>query len=357
MSSLPIRSVRLSAAGIQGAPSRVRTQFNTLVSKLESERKRLAGWHDTMPKLQARATVELNPLTQQFCVRKRELIFLFDRAWHDKLIKKKEREKLSDLIYNLGQALLSHGADEELEALVDTHSGMDQDLDEDSDFAAFKAIFGGPLEVDEAAAPDVGPGPGPDDDAAHAPPKKRLSAKAAAREASQTAEELRLKQSVRDIFRKLASSLHPDRETDPIERARKTVLMQRVNVAYGNNDLLALLELQFEIDQIDEAALGTLDEDRIKQYNKVLTRQVAQVRREIEELEHWLIYTMQLSTRGRITPASMEKTLNADIVQARENLNVIEADLRDFGDIKAIKAFLKTYPIIDLGAFCEDDFF
>ena len=56
---------------------------------------------------------------------------------------------------------------------------------------------------------------------------------------------------VREIFRKLASALHPDRETDPGERARKTALMQRANVAYAANDLLGLLELQFEVDQID----------------------------------------------------------------------------------------------------------
>jgi curved DNA-binding protein CbpA len=42
---------------------------------------------------------------------------------------------------------------------------------------------------------------------------------------------------VREVFRKLASELHPDRETDPAEHARKTELMQRVNQAYKAGDL------------------------------------------------------------------------------------------------------------------------
>jgi len=56
---------------------------------------------------------------------------------------------------------------------------------------------------------------------------------------------------VREVFRKLASELHPDRETDPAEHARKTELMQRVNQTYKAGDLLALLELQLSIEQID----------------------------------------------------------------------------------------------------------
>jgi hypothetical protein len=39
-------------------------------------------------------------------------------------------------------------------------------------------------------------------------------------------------QAVREVFRKLVSELHPDRETDPAEHARDTELMQRVNQAY-----------------------------------------------------------------------------------------------------------------------------
>ena len=57
--------------------------------------------------------------------------------------------------------------------------------------------------------------------------------------------------SLRAVYRQLASALHPDREQDERERQRKTRLMQRVNVAYGKQDLLQLLTLQLEIEQID----------------------------------------------------------------------------------------------------------
>ena len=52
---------------------------------------------------------------------------------------------------------------------------------------------------------------------------------------------------LRDVFRRLASALHPDRETDPARRAAKTALMQQANRAHGDRNLLALLELQGRI--------------------------------------------------------------------------------------------------------------
>jgi hypothetical protein len=94
---------------------------------------------------------------------------------------------------------------------------------------------------------------------------------------------------VRDIFRKLASALHPDRETDSAKRGRKTALMQRANVAYAANDLLGLLELQLEANQIDQTGLDNLDDDRIKQYNRILDGQAGEIKAEIIALETSLL--------------------------------------------------------------------
>lgn len=43
---------------------------------------------------------------------------------------------------------------------------------------------------------------------------------------------------LRNVFRQLASAVHPDRESDPDERDRKTALMSEANAAYANLDAL-----------------------------------------------------------------------------------------------------------------------
>lgn len=49
---------------------------------------------------------------------------------------------------------------------------------------------------------------------------------------------------IRELYRKLASMIHPDKETDPTLKASKTELMQALNSAYRNNDIQALMEIQ-----------------------------------------------------------------------------------------------------------------
>ncbi len=77
-------------------------------------------------------------------------------------------------------------------------------------------------------------------------------------------------QSVLEVFRKLASLLHPDRETDAAERARKTALMQQAKQAYQADDLLTLLTLltlQLQTEQLDGQHLAGLPDARLIHYN------------------------------------------------------------------------------------------
>jgi hypothetical protein len=87
---------------------------------------------------------------------------------------------------------------------------------------------------------------------------------------------------LKEIFRKLASALHPDREQDPSERVRKTQLMQEINRAYKNNELLTLIQLQLEIDQIDPTDLQDLAVEKIKSYNRLLAGQLKKVKEETQ---------------------------------------------------------------------------
>ena len=192
---------------------------------------------------------------------------------------KKEGKALSALVVEICEELFGVTDDHTLEDLYAKHRGVKVDLDNlenDPDFQSFKEAFAADIE---ALFAEHG-GPGDDDSQSNDSPGSakeeaaHKSRKATAKEMRQAAEEARLKQSVRDVFRKPASVLHPDRETDPAERHRKNALMQRANVAYAADDLLGLLELQFEIAQVDEGSLDLQGEEQIKQYNKLLTRQL-----------------------------------------------------------------------------------
>ncbi len=78
---------------------------------------------------------------------------------------------------------------------------------------------------------------------------------------------------IRTVYRALASQLHPDRETDPHERERKSALMSEVNASYDKRDLLALLGLQLKINQTNPDKLQAFAAERLLALGSLLNEQ------------------------------------------------------------------------------------
>jgi hypothetical protein len=290
------------------------------------------------------------------------MLLLLDQAFGHRLLGKREKEKVASLICVLAEDFLDSEDDDEVSAIYEKYSD-DSELEDDDDedeSALFKAMLeemlGGPLGDDiDTSSPE----------ALHAALRSKLAeetqrveqaaqerdakrkkpAKLSAREERAQAEAQRLKQSVRDIYRKLASALHPDRETDKAEHARKTSLMQRVNVAYAANDLLGLLELQLEVEQLDQAGLDSMDEERILQFNKILNGQLAELKHENDELEFGLLVDFSMPMYTKMTPQEMISILHERKQEMQAEVDQLTQDLVAFQDIKQLKAWLKTYKI------------
>jgi hypothetical protein len=349
----------IAEPGAAGPASRVRKQFNTLIKKLEDVRLRLAAWKEAMPIIRRQVEQEFGPLVQACSEQQRTLVLLFDQMAGHKAMGKKDRAKLAELICSIVLELLAAGDDAELKEIYNRHSGGDFDAETEQQDAALKhmleAFLGveiddgvdlrSPEAIMEALAAQTGRRGEENRQAAQARARDtaRKPASARAREQRQAAEADQLKQALRDIFRKLVSDLHPDREPDVAECARKTALMQRVNVAYAANDLLGLLELQIEIAQIDQAGLDKLGEERIRQYNKILEGQLREIERETANIEYAAMLEIGGDVRGRLTPQALLRSLRDDIAQMQARLDAIAADVEAFQDVHKLKAWLKTY--------------
>jgi hypothetical protein len=338
--------------------SRARKQFNTRIKKLEALRSQLAAWKEAMPAIMSQAEHEFQPLAQAYLAHQRALVVLFDQGYQHKSMGKRDKVKLANLICEMALDLLADGDDAELKDIYNRHSGGAFDAEADEDGAAFKDmienILGVQMDADvdlrspdamlEALSAQMGRHAEQEQQAARAKAAKRPKpASVLAREQRQAAEADKLKQSVRDIFRKLVSELQPDREPDAAERERKTALMQRVNIAYTANDLLGLLELQLEVEQIDQAGLNNLSEERITQYNKILDGQLREIEREIAEIEYLAAMEMGGQSRGRLTPQAMLRSLRVDIAETQASLDAIVAPLEEFRNVNKLKAWVKTY--------------
>jgi hypothetical protein len=354
--------------------SKAQKLFNRLIKKIDEERKRLAARQAMIPRYQKKYAAELEPLARSYDALRLDMVRLLDKAHGDKLFGKRDKAKISDIICTMAGDLIVENDSDELKKIYNKHSGCDFDTEVEAESASMKSIMEGLFGVDLGDDFDLR---SPEkimaqlDEKMHhkltqeeqgrqhfseRPAPRKKTAKALAKEAREQEEAQNVSQSIRDVYRKLASALHPDREPDLSERNRKTALMQRVNVAYGNNDLLTLLELQLEVEQIDQSAMNTLSEDRLKYYNKILSEQADELQQEVSAVAFSFGMRFDLPPVDLSSPDAALRNLEYDIEDIQQDIAGIKDDLISFQDVKNIKAWLRAYRRTPKSLFEEDPF-
>lgn len=335
--------VALAAAPTQPL-SAARKRFNSLVRRLEKCRAELRAWETATPRWRERYHEQAVPLFERRETLEVALVQLLDQAHAAHKLSKIDRSFLSEFICELTGPLVEQGHDE-LKPLYDRHSdiGFDQELAESDAIAkqVIGASFG--LDPDEIAAVDS---PGElfervrqraEAEQAHA---RQRSERAKAKKAPKKAQAEAV-QPLRELYRKLATALHPDRATDPAERERKTALMQRLNQAYKAGNLLALIELQLEIGQLQPEHLQQMSEERIRQYNRDLDRQLKDVEMELLQVGESFRVEYGLEQGGRIKPEKLDALLAQIKCELAEEIQIMAEDLQTLQQPTRFKRWLK----------------
>jgi hypothetical protein len=273
-------------------------RFNNLIRQIKKARDTLLAWQEHAPRYASRHAQEQQPLMQELRAIHRERILALDAAYYRDAWTSRQSETLSDLIYEAASEMLRAGIDDaEIQSLFTKHSGVDFAAEQARSLREMKAMardvygmeVGGDDGIDSAEELlrriQQHLAETPEDTAGTTQEAAPSAARKSAAQQRLETEAQQLAQSVREIFRKLASALHPDRETDADRRLVKTGLMQKVNQAYANDDLLALLELQLQIEQIDAGHIANADNRLVKTYNKVLAKQLAKLKEELAGFE------------------------------------------------------------------------
>ncbi len=263
-------------------------RVEALVREAADWRAAVAGWEATVEGLwQA-----VEPVQRALHDAWRGWVAALDEALLQPGWSRGERAQLQDLLREAATAVLALGPDALAAQALDRHA---------PDSAGARARAAAPAEAADpadAARPSTPVGAEATLDAADGWDWERQAAQAAAgreRQAAQRRAEAAQRQraqdaqavtgSAREVYRRLASALHPDREPDADLRARKTALMQQANQAHAAGDLQALLALQRQVGQLDLARHLPSDARGLGQVVAELQAQVAQLRTQAHRLE------------------------------------------------------------------------
>lgn len=335
--------------------SKAQTTFNTLVKHIEKRRERLGAWEAVMPAFQKKFVDALLPLEQEATALRIRLIHLLDDAFLQKGLSKAEQRTLSDLIADMARDVLTVSDDAALKVIYNRHvaSAKVRNAAADPEPAKAEREPEPPEDLDALSPDELAARMQAEldaqferDMAAHAAreaqrAKRKKAPKQSAAQARIEAEQAESSKSIREIYRKLASALHPDRETDPQEQQRKTVLMQRVNRAYEKGNLLHLLELQLEIEQIDRRAIDGLSEARLTRYNGILEEQLRELDQEIVHVENDFRRTYGIASSTKVAPDTVIRMLTRDIAGMQRSNQDLTVALREFEDPDQVRDWLK----------------
>jgi len=354
----------VTVQGAANTQSKAQREFNRLTAQLKRARARVEDWEAWGQRYLDRMQAELLPAESALRESQRRLLLRVDAMLSDpntlRGLSKRHCATLRGIVTDVTQDLLAHAHDAELAALHDKHSefSLEQMRQQQLEFAqTLAASVLGDDVIEGHAAESVEDlfehitGRVTEQAAAEQQARAARDAAKAAKRGRPTRAELDAERreqaakaasaSVREVYRKLASSLHPDRESDPAERARKTVLMQRANQAYAANDVLALLHLQLEIEQIDSAHLASVPDVRIKHYNQVLRERMAELEQQLVEFAER--YADQLGVDYALCdPRAANTAFDQSLANIKAIRRNIDRDLRDLSDPRTRRALLDS---------------
>lgn len=145
---------------------------------------------------------------------------------------------------------------------------------------------------------------------------------------------------LRQIYRQLASALHPDREPDPAERQRKNTLMGEANAAYERKDLVALLRLQLQAELVDPDHLERVSTERLQQLTLLLKQQAAELDRQRQHEQQYWMAQLDLPWGFPLQPAYLRQCLDAELHSWETDIRWVLADLQDVGELATLKPWL-----------------
>ncbi|WP_295546810.1 J domain-containing protein [uncultured Pseudacidovorax sp.] len=317
-----------------------RAAFAQLLADIEAARARLADWKALAERLGVQYARDVAPLHEAYDALRAELVERLDAlASGGERLSHPERVRLHGLIAQLAGELEESGDAARGAAMrrLRTYYAPDASGARSEDVEPDRPV----RRSDDGVAATADAGTPPDDDPATLADRAEAQARAAAEQAEAARAAHRARRTrqakervaqaeardtavpLREVYRRLASQLHPDREPDPAERERKTGLMQRANRAYEAGQLLELLEIQQALASAESSRLAQMNDEAIARYNRLLESQLADLQTQWRAEQQRLAAAFGLPPHPTLTAARFEADLRArkqSLVAAQKGL-------------------------------------
>lgn len=353
-----------------GKLSKKQAEFNQLNTQIKNLSDTIDSLQKELPQFYERISREVDPLTEKIVSLRKETIRMGEQMLSNHFTKKKEREILIDILLNLMDSLPYR--DEEVIELYNkvTNGNYEEDVKnaQMAEFLNTKKKFenmsGEKLdpeidtleklvehmkqraaqmyeeqeELRRRIAEKKQQANGTRPQTARQAERARIAAE---KKAKKEAEERMAAKSVRELYMELAKTFHPDLEQDENEKVRKTAIMQRLTAAYEENNLLALFQIQLELECLAPETLTDLSDEKLNAFIRVLKGQKRTLQYELEAMLTRVTEILE----QKITLGTMAHQFDQYIKnykrQAKQSIKDSEQLLAIFSNPNTLRAWIK----------------
>ena len=334
----------------------VQKKFNQLTKKIGRQKQLLQEWKEVAEVAQQRVHGELIPLSEQLTLKRARLIEILHEASLNYKFNAKEQVQLGQLICKFGNLVLGRNLDDaqekNIQHIFEVHSGINVAEESQAAFEEEKLQFIQELKEQFNIDPDDIDMDNPEllfekiaqQQEQQQPQKPRKkTAKQLEKEQKQQQADAQANKSLKQIYQRLAASLHPDREPDEQKKVLKTELMRRATDAYQAEDLIGLIQLRVEISQQEQSHVGQLADEQLGLYNLNLTKYSKQLDVELLGYEAQLAELCRFDLFDPVTPKTVLRKLKDDKAFISFQNQELEYQINSLTNAKVMKAFIRQF--------------
>ncbi len=353
-----------------GKLSKKQAEFHRLNIQIKNLSDTIDLMQKEIPKFHERVSREVEPLIEKIVLLRKETIRMGEQMLSNHFTKKKERETLIEILLELMDSLPN--MDEEVIELYNkvTNGNFEEDVKEMQmaeflqtkkrfesmsgekidpeidtleklvEFMKFRAaqMHEEQEELRRRIAEKKQEAKGTRPKTARQLEKERIAAE---KKAKKEAEARVASKSVRELYMELAKTFHPDLEPDENEKVRKTAIMQRLTAAYEESNLLALFQIQLELECLAPEVLTDLSEEKLNAFVRVLKGQKRTLQYELA----FMLGNVTQLLQQRITLSTMEHQFDQYIKSckrsAKKRIKDSEELLAIFSNPNTLRAWMK----------------
>ncbi len=320
----------------------VQRAFKQLVANIEALQLRLKETAALLDTFRPQLHKKLRPMQDECDKLNREMVLFLDGQLTKKGWASNHRKTMVEIICALAEQLLATRYGKEMTAIFNRHSEFAADELPAMNRAAFEAEMEDEFGLDLSNTDDEQRSDEElfretlrqVEERMQEQAQKAEAHAATRRDGKQSAKQKKTAQQVvdagkllKEIYRKLTSVLHPDREPDEAERVRKTALMSEANKAYESKNLLKLLQLQLQASKIDSSSAAVLADEKLQLINHTLREQLSGLKIEHDQLEMIVRDEFDVPFHAVLNAAALQRAVSAAIAIEKEHNKIMRRDL------------------------------